>query len=93
LFLWYPRRKKNTPFQWRWSIPLIGLFLVTADFLYFYALSLDGSLISVISALRRGGVVITFALGAILFREQNIRRKFLLLFGILAGILLLLLGS
>ncbi|GET30686.1 EamA family transporter [Prolixibacter sp. SD074] len=93
LFLWYPRRKKNTPFRWRWSIPFIGLFLVTADFLYFYALSLDGSLISVISALRRGGVLITFALGAVLFREKNIRQKFVLLFGILAGILLLLLGS
>ena len=25
--LWYPRRKESTPFTWRWSIPLISLFI------------------------------------------------------------------
>ena len=48
--LWYPNRKKTTKFQWRWTIPLIGVTLVIADFLYFYALSFDGSMISMISA-------------------------------------------
>ncbi|HZK96429.1 MAG TPA: DMT family transporter [Prolixibacteraceae bacterium] len=93
LFLWYPKRMENTPFQWRWSIPMIGLFLVIADFLYFYAISMDGSLISVISALRRSGVIISFALGGILFHEKNIRRKGWLLLGILTGVLILLFGS
>jgi len=93
LFLWYPKRHENTPFQWRWSIPMIGLFLVIADFLYFYAISLDGSLISVISALRRSGVIISFALGGILFHEKNIRQKGWLLVGILAGVMILLFGS
>lgn len=93
LFLWYPKRKENTTFQWRWSIPMIGLFLVIADFLYFYAISMDGSLISVISALRRSGVIISFALGGILFHEKNIRQKGWLLVGITAGVLILLFGS
>ena len=93
LFLWYPRRHENTPFQWRWSIPMIGIFLVIADFLYFYAISLDGSLISVISALRRCGVIISFALGAIIFHEENIQKKGWLLLGIVAGVLILLFGS
>ena len=93
LFLWYPKRMENTPFQWRWSIPMIGLFLVIADFLYFYAISIDGSLISVISALRRSGVIISFALGGILFHEKNIRQKGWLLVGITAGVLILLFGS
>ncbi len=93
LFLWFPKRMENTLFQWRWSIPMIGLFLVIADFLYFYAISMDGSLISVISALRRSGVIISFALGGILFQEKNIRQKGWLLIGILTGVLILLFGS
>jgi len=93
LILWYPKRKENTAFGWRWSIPMIGLFLVIADFLYFYAISMDGSLISVISALRRSGVIISFAFGGLLFHEKNIKQKGWLLIGILAGVLILLFGS
>jgi transporter family protein len=93
IFLWYPKRGENTPFQWRWSIPMIGIFLVVADFLYFYSIAVDGSLISVISALRRGGVIISFILGAILFHEQNVRKKGWLLLGIVTGVVILLFGS
>jgi transporter family protein len=93
IFLWYPKRGENTPFQWRWSIPMIGIFLVVADFLYFYSIAVDGSLISVISALRRGGVIISFILGAILFHEQNVRKKGWLLLGTVTGVVILLFGS
>ena len=72
---------------------MIGLFLVVADFLYFYAIGIDGSLISVISALRRGGVIISFTLGAYLFQEKNIRKKGWLLIGIVTGVIILLFGS
>lgn len=87
---WFPKRKTTTPFQWRWTIVFIGLTLVVADFLYFYALSFEDSLVSIISALRRGSVAMTFFLGAFLFKEQNIKRKAVFLSGILAGILLTL---
>jgi transporter family protein len=90
---WFPNRRNTTKFQWRWTIPLIGITLVIADFLYFYALSLEGSMISMISALRRSSVLITFTLGAMLFKEQNLKRKGIFLLGILAGILLITLGS
>ncbi len=90
---WYPNRKKTTPFTWRWAIPAIGITLVIADFLYFYALSLDGSMISMVAALRRSSVLVTFALGALLFKEQNLKQKGIYLAGILTGILLITLGS
>ncbi len=90
---WFPNRKNTTPFRWRWTIPFIGITLVIADFLYFYALSFEGSMISMISALRRSSVVVTFTLGALLFSEQNLRKKAFYLLGILAGILLITLGS
>jgi bacterial/archaeal transporter family protein len=90
---WYPNRKNTTRFQWRWTIPLIGMTLVIADFLYFYALSIEGSMISMVSALRRSSVLVTFSFGALLFREQNLKKKALYLLGILTGILLITLGS
>ena len=93
LFLWYPKHLENTPFQWRWSIPMIGLFLVIADFLYFYSISFDSSLISVISALRRSGVIISFTLGGLLLKEKNVKTKGWLLLGILTGVMILLFGS
>ncbi|MBS2212438.1 DMT family transporter [Carboxylicivirga mesophila] len=93
MFLWYPKRKRSTPFIFRWTIPLIGISLVSADYIYFKALSEPEALISVISAIRRGGVIIAFSIGAILFKEQNIQRKTIYLLGIILGIGLLIFGS
>ncbi|MDD2306293.1 MAG: DMT family transporter [Prolixibacteraceae bacterium] len=90
---WRLPKEERTPFHWRWSIPLIGFFLVLADYLYFNSLSHPESMISIVSALRRGGVVISFAVGALVFKEKNIPRKALYLVGILIGILLISLGS
>jgi transporter family protein len=92
-FLWFPGRKNTTPFLWRWAIPAIGLTLVIADFLYFYALRCEGSMISVISALRRVSVLVTFSFGAFLPGEVNLKQKGIYLLGILAGTLLMTLGS
>ncbi|MCW0483042.1 DMT family transporter [Gaoshiqia sediminis] len=93
LFRWAKPREERPVFEWRWSIPAIGLFLLMADFAYFYALSYEDSMISIISALRRGGVLVAFAMGALIFHENNIRRKAIYLLGILTGILIISLGS
>jgi transporter family protein len=92
--LWIVRRKRpsRSPFFWRWTIPLIGLFLVIADFFYFYAISEPESLISVISALRRSSVIVPFVFGALMYGEKNVKKKAVYLGGILVGIVLLLLG-
>ncbi len=93
LLLWYPRRKVLPRFQWRWSIPAIGLVLATADFLYFLALSDPESLIGIVSLVRRSSVVLSFSLGAMIFKEGNIRKKAYALIGILLGMVLLIAGS
>lgn len=93
LLLWYPKRKNTTTFHWHWAIPAIGLSLVFADYFYFYALSFEGSMISIIAALRRSSVIIAFTLGALLFKEENLKRKGIYLVGILAGILMITLAS
>ncbi len=92
LILWYPKRHEKT-FEWRWTIPLIGVFLVFADFFYFYAISIPGALIAVISAIRRSNVLISFAAGAFLFKEKNILKKGIVLIGVLAGIFILYAGK
>ncbi len=93
LTIWIPNRKKYSAFHWRWSIPLISVALMLSDYLYFYAVSIPESLISILSALRRGGVVIAFLFGAFLLKEKNIKIKSIYLVGILSGIILIALGS
>ena len=91
--LWYPGRKKSTPFQWRNTIPFISILLVLADFVYFYALSYEDSMISIISLVRRSGVVVSFIAGAIWFKERNLKAKFIDLLLVLAGMYLIYLGT
>ena len=93
LLLWYPKRKESTPFRWRWTIPLISLFLCAADFAYFSALSHEDSLISIVSMVRRGSVLVSFACGALLFREKNLKSKAIDLVLVLIGMFFLYLGT
>jgi len=93
LFRWSLPKNKRPVFQWRWTIPAIGFFLLLSDFAYFHALSFADSMISIISPLRRGGVIIAFVMGAVLFHERNLKRKGIYLAGILTGIFLITLGS
>ena len=93
VFGWWRRWWERSAFEWRWSIPLIGVSLIIADYLYFEALRDVQAMISVVSCLRRGGVLITFAAGYLLFRERNYRAKTPCVLGILLGIVLITLGS
>ena len=93
LLLWWPNRKNYTPFRWRWSILLISIFLSMADYAYFYSLSLDGALISVVSMVRRSSVLVSFMLGASLFHEKNLRSKAIDLVLVLLSMVLLWLGQ
>lgn len=80
---------KRTRFEWRWTVPATGVLLAAADWLYFRGLSMPDVPISVGSLMRRFSVVITFVLGAALFKERNLKRKGAALVAILAGIMLL----
>ncbi len=93
LFLWWPHRKKTTPFRWDWCILLISVFLSAADFVYFYALSFEDSMISIVSMIRRSSVVVSFFFGALVFREKNLKSKALDLALVIIGMIFLYLGS
>lgn len=87
------RRQTIPVFHWRWAIVLIGVFLVVADFFYFKALSLPGSLVSVLIIVRRASAVVVFAAGAWYFKETSLRKRGLVLAGILIGVALVVAGS
>ncbi|MBO7684633.1 MAG: DMT family transporter [Kiritimatiellae bacterium] len=87
------RRARGPAFEWRWTIPLVGVLLAAADWLYFTALSIPDAPISAASLLRRFSVVITFLLGARAFHETNLVRKGVALAAILAGVVLICLGG
>lgn len=93
MILWLPKRKTTTPFRWDWCIILISIFLSAADFVYFYALGMDGSMISIVSMVRRGSVIVSFLFGAMVFREKNLKSKAVDLILVLIGMFFLYLGS
>lgn len=87
------RSKGGTRLQWRWTIPLISLFLTIADIAYFYSLKIDGSMIAVVSMIRRGSVIVSFFYGVIALHEKNIRLKLIDLSILLVGLTFLVVGS
>jgi len=93
LIFWWPGRKRYTPFVWRWSIVLIGLMLLAADFLYFKALSYQGSLVAMLSTLRCAYIVISLFVGGLLFHEVRLSSKTTAVGGILLGVFLILLSK
>ena len=91
--LWYPKRHQSTPFTWRWSIPLISLFICIADFAYFTSLNDPESMISVVSLVRRSSVIVSFACAALIFKERNLRAKAVDLALILIGMAFIWIGT
>jgi transporter family protein len=87
---WYRGWWSRSEFQWRWSIPAIGLSLLVADFLYFNALAEPNAMVSVVSCLRRGAVLVTFFLGTLLFKEKQFWWKLPCVLGIITGIVLII---
>ena len=89
----YIMARLDPVFVQSWAIPLISIFLSLADFAYLTALGEEGAMISVVSMVRRGSVVVSFCCGALLFHERNLRAKALDLLFILVGMFFLWLGS
>ena len=89
---WQQRWWERKEFHWRRSIPLIALFLLASDYIYFGALRQPGSLVSIVMSLRRGSTLVGFTGGILLFREGRGLQKLPAVIGILAGIVMTVLG-
>jgi transporter family protein len=93
-FFWRRRRGNAAPepFEFRFTIPLLAIFLLLGDFAYFHALREPGGLISLVASIRRGSTLIAFAAGVFLFKEANGWKKLPPVLGIVTGIVLTLTG-
>lgn len=91
--VWFPKRRQSTPFRWDGAIVFISIFLSLADFAYLYALSLPGAMISVVSMVRRGSVIVSFITAVLFFRERNVKAKAIDLLLVLLGMICLYIGS
>lgn len=80
---------RHEGFEWRWTIPCVGVLLAVSDACYFNAISVPDAQISVLSLIRRSSIVLTFFIGGAVFKEKNLRRKLLALLAILIGVALL----
>jgi drug/metabolite transporter (DMT)-like permease len=89
---WKLRWWTRNEFHWRWSIPLLSLALLIADFIYFNALRDKSALVSIVASLRRGSTLVAFLGGLWLFKEHASFQKTFAVLGVLLGILLTLLG-
>lgn len=87
------QRGSTTKFQWRWSILFISIFLTSADLAYFYSLSIEGSMIAIVSMIRRGSVIVPFLYGVFVLHEKNVRAKVIDLSILLVSLALLVIGS
>lgn len=93
MLLWWPKRKHTTPFHWDWGIICVSVFLSAADFVYFYALSFPGAMISIVSMIRRGSVLVSFLCAAVFFHERNLKSKVIDLALVLLGMICLYIGT
>lgn len=93
VFIILKATKVSTPIRWRWTIPFISVFLTIADIAYFYSLSMEGSMIAVVSMIRRGSVIVSFFYGVIALHEKNIKLKLIDLTFLLIGLTMLVIGS
>lgn len=85
---WWPRHE----FHWRWSIVGVSVALLIADYLYFDVLRHPDALVSLVASLRRGSTLVAFAGGLLFFGEVYNRQKLLAVLGVLAGIILTIVG-
>jgi drug/metabolite transporter (DMT)-like permease len=87
-YRWWPRNI----FHWRWSILLLSLSLLLADFIYFDALRNPEALVSLVASIRRGSTLVAFCGGLLFFGERNGMQKLPAIIGVLLGIVLTVVG-
>lgn len=84
--VWRPKRKEQ-PFEWRWGIFAMAVFVTVADVIYLSGLAQEAAVIVLIPLILYGvRLVVSFFYGVFFFKEKNIRSKILPLLMVLAAL-------
>lgn len=86
-------KKKIEKFRWDWTLLLIAVLITLADAFYFFALKQPEAMLGVISIIRRSSIIVSFVLGAFIFKEKMLKRKSLALLLMLGGVILTMFGT
>lgn len=78
-------------FSRNWAVLAVAASYVAAEFIYLWAVSQEGAMISVIAILRRTNLVMVFGLSALLLTERFIAQKTMAIILVLVGIALTIL--
>ncbi len=88
-FIWLPKRKSQ-PFEWRWGIVAMTVFVTVADVIYLTGLKQDAAVVVLIPLILYGvRLVVSFVYGIFGFKEVNIRSKIIPLLMVLAALVCL----
>ena len=84
--IWRPKRKDH-PFQWRWGIVAMAVFVSVADVIYLSGLKQEAAVLVLIPLILYGvRLIVSFVYGALCFKERNIRSKIIPLLMVLAAL-------
>lgn len=87
--VWRPRRKEQ-PFEWRWGIVAMAVFVTVADVIYLTGLKQDAAVVVLIPLILYGvRLIVSFVYGIFGFKEHNIRSKIIPLLMVLAALVCL----
>ena len=91
--IWIPKRK-DQPFEWRWGIAAMAVFVTVADVIYLTGLKQDAAVVVLIPLILYGvRLVVSFIYGIFGFKEVNIRSKIVPLLMVLAALVCLCLKA
>ena len=91
--IWLPKRKEQ-PFEWRWGIVAMAVFVTVADVIYLTGLKQEAAVVVLIPLILYGvRLVVSFVYGIFGFKEQNIRSKIIPLLMVLAALVCLCLKA
>ena len=87
--IWLPKRQKQ-PFEWRWGIVAMAVFVTVADVIYLTGLKQEAAVVVLIPLILYGvRLIVSFVYGIFGFKEQNIRSKIVPLLMVLAALVCL----
>lgn len=81
--------KDKKPIKFDICIPIMSLLLIISDRIYFIALNIPSSQISIVMPLRKISIFVSVIVGGLIFKEKNLKEKFWCICILIAGIALL----
>lgn len=87
------KSEEKIPIRLDYNIPLMSLLLTISDRIYFTAVNIPASQISVIMPLRKISIFISVIIGGLIFKEQNLKQKFWCICLLIVGIALVFIAK